>query len=896
MVKTILINELSNFLYDTIVKGNYINIKDNNSIKRNINEYIEQVIQYKFEYLSNDEEFDFEGLLKYLKTNLIYDVQMYLFQPNIEKRKIAFNTILAYMKNYGNFKDMSLCVKFTSDILDITRTYYIDNCEKSTKVLLNYLSEEILNNIKNNNINNDNKNDIISHYLTKPPALITEKNLLYRKNEIEYLSEIIVSSKEPLVINGIGGIGKTVIGKCLYHKLSDRFDYIGWIDYDKSLYDSILNTFTIFPINTTPVNEQEKEARFQKILDFLGNRSKKLLFIDNMNQESSQDSLINDITGTNVKIVFISRLSELSDFFDIYTVDCLNESECINLFYHYCKPLYNNQESTKETVRKLVKMVQFHTLAIELLAKAYNKRGIENYYQKLIRNGMAFPNLNIKTSHTDITQSIAKHLKILFDINGFTDEKKRILYNFAFLPSINIVAQICDWINCKQLDVEYLVNIGWLTASNEEYYMHPIIKETILLDRSQFPQNVGQEFIEYFINGKIILDNENYNDALYKLNITDSVLNNIEKLDLINFAWNYISLYYDIYGDYKKALFYCEKNILLCDKGKINNLNISSVYENYSLILQHIGNFDKAFEYGYKALEINLKIFGTHPKTSISYNNLAILYRKTGNIENAILFYQNAMKINESVYGKNHLETATSYSNISVAYCDKKDYNTALEYCNKAINVRENILGSEHYLTAFSYNNIAIAYYGKKCLKNAIKYFKKALDVYEIKLGKKHPDTLKLYHSLGNVYYNMEDFQSALAYYNKTESSIENRTDNLEIISLYQNIANIYYFIKQYDKALEYYKKSLFVSEKLLGELHFDTILNYNNIGTVYAQIGDFDTALKFILLSAKYCSIGLGVNHPNFLQIVESLYNCFCNSSYGGQDFSEWLKKELYN
>ena len=142
----------------------------------------------------------------------------------------------------------------------------------------------------------------------------------------------------------------------------------------------------------------------------------------------------------------------------------------------------------------------------------------------------------------------------------------------------------------------------------------------------------------------------------------------------------------------------------------------------------------------------------------------------------------------------------------------------------------------------------------------------------------------------------MEDFQSALAYYNKTESSIENRTDNLEIISLYQNIANIYYFIKQYDKALEYYKKSLFVSEKLLGELHFDTILNYNNIGTVYAQIGDFDTALKFILLSAKYCSIGLGVNHPNFLQIVESLYNCFCNSSYGGQDFSEWLKKELYN
>ena len=262
-----------------------------------------------------------------------------------------------------------------------------------------------------------------------------------------------------------------------------------------------------------------------------------------------------------------------------------------------------------------------------------------------------------------------------------------------------------------------------------------------------------------------------------------------------------------------------------------------------------IGDYDKALEYYFKALEIREKVLDKeHPDIATSYNNIGSVYDDKGDYDKALEYYFKALEIREKVLGKEHPDIATLYNNIGFVYGTKGDYDKALEYHLKALAIKEKVLGEEHPSTATLYNNIGYVYYSKGDYDKALEYHLKALEIREKVLGKEHPDTATSYNNIGNVYSDKGKYDKALEYYFKDLAISEKvlGKEHPDTAFSYNNIGNVYYSKGDYDNALEYLFKALEIREKKLGPKHPFTRTTYRNIGNVYMKMGNKEEAQKW--------------------------------------------------
>ena len=80
----------------------------------------------------------------------------------------------------------------------------------------------------------------------------------------------------------------------------------------------------------------------------------------------------------------------------------------------------------------------------------------------------------------------------------------------------------------------------------------------------------------------------------------------------------------------------------------------------------------------------------------------------------------------------------------------------------------------------------------------------------------------------------------------------------------YNNIGGVYYNQGNYDQALEYYNKALKIYLAVLGDSHPNVAMNYNNIGGVYYNQGNHDQALEYYNKALKIYLAVFGENHPD--------------------------------
>ena len=145
--------------------------------------------------------------------------------------------------------------------------------------------------------------------------------------------------------------------------------------------------------------------------------------------------------------------------------------------------------------------------------------------------------------------------------------------------------------------------------------------------------------------------------------------------------------------------------------------------KNIGNIFQNVGEFDKAYQYYFDALniyeELNLK-----PEVINAYRSISICKRKEGNFNDASKYAQRALR--QAKHSKNDKYINSIYNLIGVNSYVIKDYKQAREMYIQSI---ENIdsLKDKIEVLAMAYNNIGETYREEGDLKNAHKYFYKAL-------------------------------------------------------------------------------------------------------------------------------------------------------------------------
>lgn len=382
--------------------------------------------------------------------------------------------------------------------------------------------------------------EVLPHSLTVSVATLADKqSVIHREHELHDIMHLLTSKeKTALLLSGFGGIGKTALARMLYAELSDKFDCIGWVEYHKSLKDSLLSSIELYE------EIVDQESRWKAISTCLRNNpSKKIIFIDNADRDAIQmqdptnDPLLQEITGwRNATIVLTSRISELQGY-QLYSIGPLGSEHCpqacVDLFYYYFdKDEYKKaigERQQHDAVIRLVALAGFHTYAIELLARsAKYESNLFDYYKKIKELGFLFPSLLISTTRSNDSAPAAKQLRLLFNTQSRSVIEQQILWDFSVLPEGtrlfgNELKELLDY---TENDLNKLCEDGWLRFERwEGFYIHPLVKEVVHFDlnKGKAPIGTAAHLLSLVQNNTLISDLDTQSNIFRKLHLVETV-------------------------------------------------------------------------------------------------------------------------------------------------------------------------------------------------------------------------------------------------------------------------------------------------------------------------------------------------------------------------------------
>lgn len=605
--------------------------------------------------------------------------------------------------------------------------------------------------------------DKFPKYLTNLPAKTID--LVGREEELKEMARTLARTDRVLLVNGLGGVGKTELCKRYFWDNADNYNHLAWVDVVGNIRESFVNAFNIEDAGFGETDTEDE--RFEKIIRFLNRLDKNTLLVAD-NIENPKDEDMDRLRALPFKVIASSRLN--LDGFEIHTLDFLSPEKCKDLFYKHYK---GKRDDTH--VDKIVARCGRHTLSVELLARTAMNAAmpVKELHEKLEIKGFNLNDVIGDKVHVFWHDEKEKkrffnHLLTIFDLSNVTEEELHVLTQLSVLPPVYIpIADCCEWMKLENKEaVNSLVFKGWLSRDELGFkvFMHQVIQEVI---RHKTPP--GAEKCKQIISSLkwklyLKLGESPINKKDYII-FAESVLLHIDENDkeLAILSNNLAEIYYYI-GIYKKALRFHLKALYI--RGKVldkNDPDIAESYSNLALIHKRFGKLEKALEFQKKALKIRERVLKGHPDLGESYNNIALIYNALGEPGKALKYQMKDIKILEQVFpGKNHPDLATSYNNLALIYKALGKLEKAMEFQKKALKTREEILDKPHPDLAQSYNNLAEIYRAMREHDEALKYHRRALKIREQIFHESHPSLAISFHNLGLTYKELGNFKSAL--------------------------------------------------------------------------------------------------------------------------------------
>src|SRR5665213_1148279 len=219
-----------------------------------------------------------------------------------------------------------------------------------------------------------------------------------------------------------------------------------------------------------------------------------------------------------------------------------------------------------------------------------------------------------------------------------------------------------------------------------------------------------------------------------------------------------------------------------------------------------LGNADSSVFYGEQALKSAKKI--NYSKGEIlSLGFMSITMGQLGNFPKAFEMAFKALQIAQA--NKQEYLTTPALNAISEVYTVLKDYPQALSYLEKANSVcigTNNLEG-----LAYSWRDRGIVYTEMNQLDSAVFCESKAIDAFR-KINWQDP---LIYETLGDVKIKSGNYDDALKFYQKGLQVALANNERRSSASAYNKIALFYKTLNQPDSAIYYAKKGLEVSESI---------------------------------------------------------------------------------
>ncbi|MGD1890808.1 MAG: tetratricopeptide repeat protein [Cyclobacteriaceae bacterium] len=480
------------------------------------------------------------------------------------------------------------------------------------------------------------------HFSTSPPTnqeltlrlpRTQEREIVGRKEDLQKIKQRLFNQQSVVLVNGLGGIGKTTLAQVYVDKFYRKYRHIAWVDELTDTFESnLVNATGLLPsLEIKPEGKELKDLFAEVVMKLKEKPGPNLLVIDNANETlSSYYDILPKPPSWHVLVTSRENIER----FETMELGFLSESEALALFQKH----YQREQLSEAEIAALVKLVDYHTLTIEILAKTAQKQRTD--LQKLSSAIESDLRANVYVPHQGAKiDRITSYLCSIFQLTELNEDEHWLLKQLACLPpEFHAYDQLVDLIDPAQSEkedifsetLEELRDKGWVLYNEitDQYKMHRITAAVVVRQIPPIPEEVSPLI----------------NQVIDHLNIDQSKDNPVDKFQWVP------------YGQILNQLF-----------GPNEYPAQSTLQNNLALVHRALGEYDQAKSLLERALALAEKNFGPdHPNTATRASNLATVHRALGEYDQAKSLLERALAAFENHLGPEHPHTRTVKSNLEV--------------------------------------------------------------------------------------------------------------------------------------------------------------------------------------------------------------------------------------
>ena len=659
-----------------------------------------------------------------------------------------------------------------------------------------------------------------------------------RNRELAILQDDLRKKKNPLFIWGIFGIGKSSLAVEFALRQIDLGIDAYFVHFRNSIKETILN-MDFSGYQTLSQSEEDYQTRLKILRD---NYAGSLLIIDGFNKpnvdiaELQRENAYKDLIALDMHILFTtnSRPDSVTE-----ELGPLSEEDSLTLFKSITK---DEGAAQNPVVRELLREVNYHPQVVSLSAHAISESWNNVSADFLLSN--------LKSGNLSGVDKVYHQLKFLFNLFQLDDDYRDLLCHTTLLPLDGFDAGtfIASEDNVKKKQLKKLEGASWVRRRNDnKLCIHPLIR--LIFKNELAPKD---EDCEEFLSALWKKFEFQYpvNTALFKqaAELYENATNNLQDA-FGNFAYCAGHCFFVI-ERLGRAKDYAHKSKKIREKVLSEwDIRLAKSYNDVGALLiyfseaynQYLGEYEtvsKLFKSAYKhflsAYAIFSKTAPDNPHFGETYLHLVKFFKT----DEAIIFVKGAIDLFRKQPQKLKFKLAGAYSKLGELLKSSGKNAEAIEQIKIAAEIYKSIAPPEgNRDLALAYVSISDIYKVMDNLEDAIEYIERAIQIQEKVLSIGHPEIFHSYQKAAELYKSVECFPYNSHYYFYLRKSNDS-----------------------FGELRKYYGKKMLENIFLIlnGNIELDDkmLAHYNrNLADAYRDIGDYDNAEKYILMSEEKIS-----------------------------------------
>ena len=536
----------------------------------------------------------------------------------------------------------------------------------------------------------------IKKFLTAP---FFPDTFLGREAELQLINDkLFTDSNMLLLVNGMGGMGKTSLAAEYYRRHHTDYQHLGWLYVQTNIADALLTLKE--PLQITFGENTSPQEQLQILLNELRElRQPCLLVIDNANtSEDLQAQYAALRSCLNLHILITTRIKAFAKA-AICQVGALPYEQALQLFSNY----YIAHDAADEVLfEQVYNAVEGNTLIIELLAKNLDvlqathsgyclAELVADLKQGVLKITQTKPVESAYHDNKMFTDNPLDIIAAMYDLGELAPAEKRLLSILAVLPAESISFTTLQALLPTTEDLgEVLHSLGrkgWIAHDQQAaaYKISPVIQEITRAKNTDLLEDCGELIAvlkKKLQNNTQHITGCSYAEAPLYMRYAESVLGQWEMdKPVFDLLLEKLGSCHAILGNLPKALHFYQLDAQLCqtlcntspedaDLKQALTIAYSRLGETYSAM----GNLQEALRFYTDYKLLMQQLYDAYPDNVDFKNGLAIsncylgnIHAKMGNLQEALRFYTDCKLLMQQLYDA-YPDNVDFKNNLAISY------------------------------------------------------------------------------------------------------------------------------------------------------------------------------------------------------------------------------------